>query len=647
MNNSDLQLIHEAMVDAVNAAKVGDDASSGEHWIEAANLVLAAEGMDERVADKPEAIKLLRTLENNLAEENKYIEVAILLWGNILFDARPQYVRDVFEEVIANHKLIILGSSSSSKTYSCGALFYMYWRNDPFFTQVILAGPSEDHLYGNLFSHVVKMHRDAVIPMTEDDAKLINVNQTAMSISIEGAIPEAKIRCVLCKQNQISATGLRGHKSKPYRHIPHPNLGNMTRMYVLIDEATSVSPGAFEDIKTTEASWIPGKDNVKIVMACNPEGITYKVIELAEPKGGWDVDQVDTLYRWVSEKGYNVVRLDGKLCENVVQRKMVYEGLLSYDVYLDFLKSGEHSGPYWAKGRGFPPLKDNAWTIIPPSWMQSQRGEPIFVGNVKSIGALDTALNGGDKALWGVGRWGEAAGWTKLNGEIEWFVNRANPDQRITKYCLVVDQLFQLPKSDNTVTIIQELMGRAKQMEIPAECVVLDKGGNASGVWSHAKNFWGDVLGVDNGERATEDKVLSDDKMVPYDLYERIATELWFATKRWLDPVVGAVYFSPHLPTAPLFHQMTTRRYRNIKGGKVQVEPKHEFRARNGGVSPDEGDVVNLMVHWCRQRGGATPGIMEEKDTGDGLEHVSQQNLDEPDRLETEAAWTSNRLDSE
>jgi hypothetical protein len=625
-----LQMVHES-------ARAGD-------LIEAANLAFAADGLDIRVDSRSDAIKALRTLEGNLADENEYLKVSVLLLGNVMFDSRPQYVRDVFAEVIKNHKLIILGSSSSSKTYSCGVLFYLYWRNDPYWTQVILAGPSEDHLYGNLFSHVVNIHKASVIPITEDDARNVDINETDMFIAMHDALPEMRIRCVLCKQNQISATGLRGHKPKPIRRTAHPRLGFMTRVYELIDEGTHVSPGAFEDIKTTEASINPATDSVKIVMACNPEGITYRIVELAEPPGGWDVEQVDTLYKWVSEKGYPVLRLDGKLCENVVQRKMVYEGLISYEAFLDFLKSGEHSGPYWAKGRGFPPLKDNAWTILPPAWMQSQRGEPIYVGEVKNIGAEDTALNGGDKALWGVGRWGEAAGWTKLNGEIEWFVNRANPDQRITKYVMVLDQIFQLPKSDNTVVIMQELMGRAKQLEIPPENVVMDKGGNASGVWSHATTFWGNVLGIDSGERATEEKVLADDKMIAYDLYERMATQLWFVTKRWLDPVVGAVFINPIVPTAPLFTQMTTRRYRNVKGGKVQVEPKHEYRARNGGVSPDEADVLNLMVAWCHQRGGVLPGIMEAKKPTDDMAPISLQTVDINETL-AGPEWAGSRLE--
>ncbi len=301
-----IAVIHEAMAEAIELSKGGDESASAERWIEAANLALTADEIEDRVSDKGEAIKVLQALEKNLAEENRYIEIAALLFGNVRFDSRPQCVREVFDAVIKNHKLIIIGGSSLSKTYSCGVLFYLYWRSDPYFTQVILAGPSEDHLYGNLFSHIVGIHKSAAIPLTDDDAKNIDINETDMFISMHDALPEMRIRCVLCKQNQISATGLRGHKPKPVRTVAHPKMGFMSRVYELIDEGTHVSPGAFEDIKTTEACINPATDTVKIVIACNPEGVTYKVVELAEPEGGWDVEQVDTLYNWTSAKGYPV-----------------------------------------------------------------------------------------------------------------------------------------------------------------------------------------------------------------------------------------------------------------------------------------------------------------------------------------------------
>lgn len=543
-----------------------------------------------------------------------------------------------------NHRFLLEDFTVTHNTYSCGVLFLLYWRSDPYWTAIKLAGPSEDHLYGNLFSHIVGLHKTAAIPMTENDAKMIDINETDLFISMHDAIPEFRIQCVLCKQNQVSATGLRGHKPKPSRPYLHPKLGRMTRIYILIDEGTQVSPGAFEDIKTTEASINPDSDSVKIVMACNPEGVDYRIVELAEPEDGWDADQADTLYNWTSKKGYAVLRLDGKLCENVVERKMIYEGLLSYPAYIDFLKSGEFSGPYWAKGRGFPPLKDNAHTVVPPAWMQSQRGEPIYVGDVKNIWALDTALQGADKALFGVGRWGEASGWRNLKGEEISFVDRANPGLARTKHVAVLDQIFQLPKSNMSTEIIQEVMGRCKQMGMGPEDGCMDKGGNASGCWSHAKTFWGDVLGVEFGVKASETKILAEDLMSAYDTYDGKATEMWYAMKRWLDPSVCALLINPIVPTNPLFTHVTTRRYWPTKGGRVRVEAKEVYKARNQGVSPDEADILLLLVEFCRERGGVTPGMHEKRaDSGRGDEQVSLKNADVADTLGTE--WVSNRLE--
>lgn len=633
MNLGQLQLIHEAAYE--------------KDFVAAANLALAADEIDEQVREVREGMSVLKTLELNLADEGKFIEQAVLLWGNGMFDSRPSTVREVFKAISETTKLLIMGGSSLSKTYSIGVRFYQDWRWQPYDTAVKLAAPSETQLYTNLFSHLCNLHRAAVIPMTDDDSRRVGINETDMKISMMDALPEMCIQGILCKQSQVSAGALRGHKPKP-RQQPHPKYGLSTRLRILIDEGSSVSPGAFRDIKTSEAS-IDGLETVKVVIAFNPEEVASEIVQMAEPEMGWQPEQVDTLYRWKSKKGYDVLRLDAKRFENIVQRKVVYPRMATYDSFMDLLKSGEHSGDYWAKGRGFPPLKDNAWTIVPPGWMQSQRGEPIYTGAIKIVGILDTALGGSDKALLGVGRWGEAAGWTNQDGKIEWFTSRADPELRIKKHVGVLDQLLQLPKSSSTVEIMQEVMGRCKSMGIPPENLVLDRTGNASGVWSHAKKYWGDVLGIDFGVRASDSKVLHEDQMTCYDVYDGMVTELWFAMKRWLDPVVGVLFLHPMIPTSPLYGQITTRRFRNVKGGRVRVEPKHEFRARNHGVSPDEADIFCLFVAWCRERGGVIPGIQEAADTAEdqGFERVSLKNADEPESLGTEAEWVPGRLDAE
>lgn len=631
MNLEQIQLVHEALAEG--------------EMVEAANLALAADGIADRVKSKKEAFSLLHKLEQNLANENRYLEIAVFLWGNGMFDSRPSVVREVFHEVIANNRLLIMGASSLSKTFSAGVLFYLYWRTDPYWTAVKLAAPSEDHLYTNLFSHLVALHRASVLPMTDDDATKVKVNETDLFIAMHDALPEMRIQGILCKQSAVSSGSMRGHKPKTYRKPAHPKYGNSTRIYILIDEASQVSPGAFEDIKTTEMSINPESDNVKIVIPFNPEEVSDKVVQMAEPEEGWDIEQVDTLFHWTGKSGYRVLRLDAKRFENIVERRVVYPNMATYEAYLSLLKGGENSGAYWAKGRGFPPLKDNAWTIVPPAWMQSQRGEPIYIGKVRNIAVVDTALQGSDKAMMGVGRWGEAAGWRDMQGRTNWFVNRANPAERRTQYVCVLDQTFQLPKSNSTVEIVQEVMGRCKQMGIQADDCGFDKTGNAAGVWSHAKKFWGDVLGIDFGVKASEYKVISEDLQTAYDIYEGKVTELWFAMKRWMDPVVCALLVNPIVQTNPLFTQITTRRYRNVKGGRVRVEPKEEYKARNGMVSPDDADILCMMVEFCRQRGGVIPGMQEIKDGDrpDGSEVVSLESAEEDDPMHR-PDWVSNRI---
>lgn len=633
MNVEQVQIIHETIAEG--------------NWIDAANLALAVQypGDGITVTTREEAFTTLRALETNLGESGKFIEMAVLLWGNEMFDCRPSTVQQVFEEVIKNSKLVIVGASGTSKTFSCGVLFYLHWRMDPYWTAVKLAAPNEVALYTNLFSHLCALHRGACIPMSLD-AEMVRVNETDMTISMKDALPEMAIIGILCKQSLVSAGGMRGHKPKTYRKPLHPTLGSSTRLLILIDEASEVSPGAFEDIKTTETSIDSSAGNIKIVISLNPDRVDRRAVELAEPEGGWDIEQVDTLYRWTSKEGWPVMRLDAARFENIVQRKQVFKNMHTYEGYLNLLRAGENSAAYWSKGRGFPPLKDNAWTIIPPSWVQSQRGDPLFVGRVTNGAIFDPAFAGGDKALMGVFRWGDAAGWTNQNGEMIWFRDRTNPEQRKSRYVCVLDQIFILQKTSDHVALVQEMMGRCNQMGISVKDCAIDGTGAGSGVASYAQKFWGDILIINFGHKASDERILAEDNLTAYERFEGKHSELWYAARAWLDPNVCALLINQNVPNAPLFMQLTTRRYRNVKGGRVRVEPKEEWRVRNNNQSPDEADLLCMAVEWCRERGGVLPGLSEkrEEDRGTSGEKVSNKTVDEPDSLDIQE-WVPGRLE--
>jgi hypothetical protein len=178
---------------------------------------------------------------------------------------------------------------------------------------------------------------------------------------------------------------------------------------------------------------------------------------------------------------------------------------------------------------------------------------------------------------------------------------------------LTIDQLLRLPKSFDTVELTQEVMGRCKPLGISPEWVSMDGTGNAMGVWSHASKFWGNVLGIFWNEGATERMILHGDKLLASALYDGISSEMWFAYKRWLDPLVTAVLINPIVGDNPfdskisMTTQLASRRFRF--GKKLKVESKDEFKVRNGGHSPDEADICVMMVHLCRMRGNALPGV--------------------------------------
>jgi hypothetical protein len=87
---------------------------------------------------------------------------------------------------------------------------------------------------------------------------------------------------------------------------------------------------------------------------------------------------------------------------------------------------------------------------------------------------------------------------------------------------------------------------------------------------------------------------------------------------------------------------MTNRRYKPTRNGKMHVESKDEYKARNAGKSPDEMDSVVMLVHLVRVRGGVTPGIVEQKNNKEGkgpekAHSPTSQPADIDERLELES----------
>jgi hypothetical protein len=611
MRIEQIEIIHEAMAEGA--------------WIEAANLALKAEGMLPVIKTVHDAKRLLNQLKINLLDSGEYdgyLKCSALIWSKDLFNQGPESVQRVFKSLFNEEKLLIQGASSVSKTYSAIAFAYLDWLRDPEYTSVKLTSQTENHLLTNVWPHMLALHRANLLP---PEGFEIQEKIGDGWFGVKGFM-EYGFHGIAFKQSAVSTGTWRGFKPQPKRpktHRLYPTYGAMTRLRVIIDEAGEVPANAWASTNSVLSS--RGNDLVKVVACYNPESTEQVVVQMAEPNDGWNMDQLETLYSWVSKQGWQVERIDAAKTENVMQRKQIYHGLQTYEAYMDSIRSGgDNSARYYCFARGFPPLKDSLYTIIPPDWLSSQRGEAIYDDEVISVASWDSARMGGDKSILTVGRWGVASAWRNHKGHLNKFEDRLNPGKKRPRHVLTIDQVFTLNKTNDDVQAVQEVMAICKGMNISPEWVAIDATGGG-GVHSIAKKIWGDVLGVAFGEKATEKKVLADDIHGAYHFYDLIPSELWFGFKRWLDPVVNAVLINSTVSMQPLFTQLTSRRFARVSAGRVKVENKDAYRARNGGHSPDEADAVMMAVFLLRQRGNVLPGLIESNAETNGRKQVVRE----------------------
>lgn len=103
-----------------------------------------------------------------------------------------------------------------------------------------------------------------------------------------------------------------------------------------------------------------------------------------------------------------------------------------------------------------------------------------------------------------------------------------------------------------------------------------------------------------------------EDEDVAVKLYDRAASELWFAARKFIE--FGYFKIALGFDTTDLFPQLTGRRYRPI-ATRCKVEEKLIYRTRCNNRSPDEADAVTLLLHGVRKATGIIVGMTHENST--------------------------------
>lgn len=613
--------------------EVADRLHSGK-YMEAARIVSAwfkeTTGNVFPIASKKDADEVLTLLVHWCLGNDGYEEAAQILWGPTLFDPRPDSTKRVWNAFEKHDLILLMGAGSMSKSYSMGVRLFLEWLRDCENTTVQVLGPSEKHLENNLFSHLVSLHQQSTIPLPGTVGKLF--------IGLDPRNRKSSISGVVIPLGQKKAGKLQGTK-RVNRKTPHPVFGSTSRMFIFLDEIANIPKGIWRDIDNLLTGM--GKDGgQKIIGAFNPTEQQDEVGVRCEPKQGWQMFDPETDYEWVSSRGWFVVRLDAAKCENVVQKKLVFPGLQTYEGFQLLITGagGMDSPGYWSMGRGCFPPTGTPMSVIPAGLLQDIRAEIIWYERPEPCAGVDLALEGSDTATFCKGSFGLAAGIRLLpslvfpNGRTIMFKGRSG--QNSPRYLLIAEAMLPMPKGDS-IAMKDEVIRLARSFSIKPEWIAIDRTGNGQGTVDLVRHEYGEVLGVNFTEGCTETRIMAEDREPANELYDRINSELWFATRKWIE--FGYMKIAPGFPTEKVFPQLAGRRYK-ARGKKAAVEPKPTYASRNGGKSPDEADAFTLMVHAARRASGFIPGMSPENAQevlpGDEDKDWSEPRIDVTNRFE-------------
>lgn len=554
------------------------------------------------VDDKDSALEWCNSLFFWTLNNDRYDWAARLIWNERLFTYEPRCTQMVWDEIKANNSLMLMGAASMSKSYGAGGWLLLDWVRDPEYTSVNLVGPSEDHLKDNLFTHLVTLHSQSTLPLPGIIGDLF--------IGLDSKKRKGAIRGIVIPIGKRPAGRLQGRKRVPRKDF-HPKLGSMSRIRFFLDELEKIPVGVWKDIDNVFSNLDADVDGFKLITAFNPEDPSGQVAIRCEPEKGWSEFDPETDERWTSKRGWRVLRLDAARCENVVQNKVVFQGLQTRTGFDRIIQNagGKDTPGYWTMARACFPRGGAIYSVISDLVLERSRGIYMFAEEPAPVCGGDLALEGGDAAELAFGRFGKAIGIRRPpthefpNGrEVIFKDRRGMPHFR---WAIQLDAIIQLPKGD-TVKMAQNIRAECIKRKVQPGSLMLDRTGNGAGVHDLLKSLWSEqVLGVNYSESATDRKIMEEDSKTAAEEYGRADSELWFALKKWLEFQFFAV--QPEVMAEDLVKQLTGRRY--TPGKLTKVESKVDYKSR-GNPSPNKADAVTLLVHAVRVGFGCVPSAL-------------------------------------
>lgn len=522
-----------------------------------------------------------------LGKFGHFRRIVEMLWP---YDARKNksgfqwnpWAERIFEEACRHNYLGISGPKSSSKTHCIGLWGLINWLCDPFNTLVLVTTTSVREARKRMWGVIRERHLQ--IPglpgrIVDSMGKLI-LDEAGSDRSSITLIPSAK------DKEKEATEKLIGLKNK--------------RVFLLVDEATDVSPAVFEAIHNLDSN--PFFQCIALgnfASAYDPFG------QFITPKNTWNSVHAD-LDGWETGRGY-CVHLDGEKTPNL-DADDKWPFLLTSKQLRDAREhQGENSISYWRFIRSFPAPVGAEQNIYSEADIRKYEGEalPKWEREPTKVAGFDPSFtNGGDRSVLYFGSFGKS--------------QEGLPTICFDKSLILREDASKANEPRN-FQIARQVKEACEREGVRPENLAIDATGAGDPFCDILSELWSSrIYRVKFGEKPTD---LPTSAMSPVKANEKFSnrvTELWYVGVEFLraGQLKGI--------NADLARELCSRKYSTMSGGRLVVEPKKDMKARMG-KSPDLADAACLMLDLCRHRLGAYAGAKLAVTRGDGWKKVARK----------------------
>lgn len=370
--------------------------------------------------------------------------------------------------------------------------------------------------------------------------------------------------------------------------------GKAPRVILIADELGGIS----ESVQSAFASNLATNETSQMIGLYNPSSRFDPFGIFCTPKNGWDSVDVINDMRWDMQVGGGIyIRLDAYDSPNFHLEDGEDEGYpylpsqRTIDDALDALGStpeeAAKSGEFLRMFRAVFNDSDNGETVYSVAEItKSEAMDKPSVSGGTTLGGLDPSFSsGGDATVLKIG----VLGYDNLGQHVMVFGDAVR----------IYEDSMDKTEPRN-VQIARKVVAECKKRGVKPENLSVDATGAGGPFCDILQMVWdsNEFLRVQFGGAASDRKIKNDSKTTCRERYENRASELFFIGKQYL---LGRQMFGL---SGDMVKQMTSRLFstkKGVKGLRMQVEPKKEYKARMG-ESPDETDASFVLLEGARSR---------------------------------------------